>query len=159
MSGWGVHDYAGAALAALFLLTGLSSLLRRPQAGGSWWNMDRLYGAMMILIGLEHVRDPGRFTDSPVFNFGVGGLVLAFALWLLLIHPVFQRQRQREYEAGLAALTARSQAYSPPLYEAELHAMQAKAPVSTPVRDNVRVAAFLFLLGGFFLALGLIPAR
>jgi hypothetical protein len=159
VSGWGFHDYAGAVLVAGFILIGLSSLLRRPQSGRSWWSKDRFYGAAMIFVGLEHVGDPGRFMDSPLLNIVIGGAVVALGLWMLLVDPLLQAHRQREQAAELSSLAAHASAYSDSTYDAERRAIEARTPLPVATRERVVGGLLVLLFGGFFITLGLIGAR
>lgn len=159
MSGWGLHDYAGVALVALFLLSGLVLVLRRPQLGQSWWTADRLHGLLTIVIGLTYVGNPAEFARGSWAWILLGSLILAAALWLLLVDPIFEARRMRDHDAELASLARHADAYSAASYDAELRALQAAMPSTMARRHRIAGAAFLTLVGGAFLALGLIGAR
>ena len=159
MSGWGVYDWAGAALLALLVLMGLSGLLRRPQSGQSWWSWERLHSAVMIFIGITYLREPGRVMDSAVINVALGCVFLAIAFYFLFIAPRHEALRIQEHDAEVASLAAHAYTYSPQSYQAEVQAMAAQAPMRTTTRARVGTVAIFALVGGAFLALGIAGAR
>lgn len=159
MSGWGIHDWAGLAILALFIYLGVSTLLRPPQPGRSWWTIERFNGPVLIFIGVTNLRDPGHPTRNVWLMVPIGSLILAFAFWFLLIDPLSTARRQREHEAALASLAAHEATYSDVTLAAERRELEATAPVLTTPKERVRAAAIAALFGGALLALGLTAAR